>query len=238
MNIHLVDAIASLAPGSAFAVKTTGEIVWLDEEQDQPTQEEVIQEIAKLEYEKEINEYKVKRQAEYPNYVDYLDGVVKEDQDQIDAYIAACQAVKAKYPKEEINESTLATRKADALAEYQLKEYTKAMSRLSQYQVELGREEVIEETVVGTRPVLDENGEIVLGSEGQVTYEDIVEDIVVVTSIDPVDATIEQTTHDEDGVATTTTVENPLITKDNAERAEAQAVVDATPQSVIDTYNE
>ena len=40
------------------------------------------------------------RAAEYPPMEDYLDGVVKGDQDQIDAYIAACLAVKAKYPKE------------------------------------------------------------------------------------------------------------------------------------------
>jgi hypothetical protein len=44
-------------------------------------------------------EYQVKRAAEYPPMTDYLDGVVKGDQKQIDAYIAACQAVKAKYPK-------------------------------------------------------------------------------------------------------------------------------------------
>ena len=43
--------------------------------------------------------YKELRAAEYPPIVDYLDGVVKGDQAQIDAYIAACQAVKAKYPK-------------------------------------------------------------------------------------------------------------------------------------------
>lgn len=43
--------------------------------------------------------YIEKRQAEYPSFIDYLDGVVKGDQSQIDAYIAACQAVKAKYPK-------------------------------------------------------------------------------------------------------------------------------------------
>jgi hypothetical protein len=43
--------------------------------------------------------YAEKRAAEYPDYRDYLDGVVKGDQAQIDAYIAACQAVKAKYPK-------------------------------------------------------------------------------------------------------------------------------------------
>jgi hypothetical protein len=150
--------------------------------------------------------------------------VVKEDQDQIDAYIAACQAVKDKYPKAEINESTLATRKADALAEYQLEEYTKAVARLAQYQVAVGLEETTNSVVIGQEY---ENGEWVDATE-----------TVTVTAIDPVDATIEQTTYDDEGVATTTTVENPLITQDNAERAEAQAVVDATPQSVIDTYNE
>ena len=45
--------------------------------------------------------YITKRQAEYPSFTDYLDGVVKGNQAQIDAYIAACQAVKTKYPKPE-----------------------------------------------------------------------------------------------------------------------------------------
>lgn len=45
--------------------------------------------------------YIAKRQAEYPNFTDYLDGIVKGNQAQIDAYIAACQAVKTKYPKPE-----------------------------------------------------------------------------------------------------------------------------------------
>jgi hypothetical protein len=43
--------------------------------------------------------YIAKRQAEYPPITDYIDGVVKGDQAQIDKYIADCQAVKAKYPK-------------------------------------------------------------------------------------------------------------------------------------------
>jgi len=43
--------------------------------------------------------YKAKRAAEYPDFRDYLDGIVKGDQEQIAAYIAACQAVKTKYPK-------------------------------------------------------------------------------------------------------------------------------------------
>ena len=45
------------------------------------------------------NAYKAKRIAEYPPITDYLDGVVKGDQAQINKYIADCLAVKAKYPK-------------------------------------------------------------------------------------------------------------------------------------------
>lgn len=43
--------------------------------------------------------YTQKRLAEYPSFMDYIDGVVKGDQAQIQAYIDQCLAVKAKYPK-------------------------------------------------------------------------------------------------------------------------------------------
>ena len=43
--------------------------------------------------------YIAKRAAEFPPITDYIDGVVKGDQAQIDKYIADCLAVKAKYPK-------------------------------------------------------------------------------------------------------------------------------------------
>ena len=43
--------------------------------------------------------YAQKRAAEYPPMSDYLDGIVKGDTAQVDAYVAACLAVKAKYPK-------------------------------------------------------------------------------------------------------------------------------------------
>jgi hypothetical protein len=48
---------------------------------------------------KTVLTYAQKRAAEYPPFTDYLDGVVKGNQAQIDKYIADCQAVKAKYPK-------------------------------------------------------------------------------------------------------------------------------------------
>jgi hypothetical protein len=43
--------------------------------------------------------YADKRKAEYPPIEDYLDGIVKNDTSQIQAYIDACKAVKLKYPK-------------------------------------------------------------------------------------------------------------------------------------------
>ena len=46
-----------------------------------------------------IPTYAQKRAAEYPPMTNYLDGVVKADQAQIDKYIADCLAVKAKYLK-------------------------------------------------------------------------------------------------------------------------------------------
>jgi hypothetical protein len=47
----------------------------------------------------DANAYKEQRATAYPPMTDYLDGVVKGDQAQIDAYIAACLAVKLENPK-------------------------------------------------------------------------------------------------------------------------------------------
>jgi hypothetical protein len=46
------------------------------------------------------NQYQRDRSKEYPDFKEYLDGIVKGDQAQIDKYIADCLAVKTKYPKE------------------------------------------------------------------------------------------------------------------------------------------
>jgi len=61
-----------------------------------------------VEYDKDAAEayvdahaYIEKRAREYPPITDYLDGIVKGDQVQIQKYIDDCLAVKAKYPKGE-----------------------------------------------------------------------------------------------------------------------------------------
>lgn len=43
--------------------------------------------------------YRSQRQNEYPPMADYLDAIVKGDQQALDAYILACKTVKEKYPK-------------------------------------------------------------------------------------------------------------------------------------------
>jgi hypothetical protein len=140
--------------------------------------------------------------------------------------------VKAKFPKTITGGESIADvpawvqEKADAwLFNDQLEKYTAAVARLSQYVLADGRDEVTEsQEVAGNALYNEETGE----------FEPQMMDVVVQTAIDPLPATVEQTTYDDEGNATVTNIENPLITQDNLERTDAQAVVDATPQAVKD----
>lgn len=104
MKNYIVEAVQSLRPGVPFVFSgdyTYECFLWHGEEADKPTQAELEAEAARLEADFKAKTYQRQRAAEYPSITDYIDGVVKGDQAQIDAYIAACQAVKAKYPKPE-----------------------------------------------------------------------------------------------------------------------------------------
>ena len=46
-----------------------------------------------------LNLVKANRAKEYPDFKEYLDGIVKGDNAQVQKYINDCLAVKAKYPK-------------------------------------------------------------------------------------------------------------------------------------------
>ena len=231
--ITIVDALVALRPNAEYT--TNGDdIIWLDSEQTQPSDDEIRNEVVRLSYLEEVEQYKVLRAAEYPPYGDYLDGVVKDDQSQIDAYVAACRAVKDKYPKASIDTDELASRKAQALANHQLEEYTAATARLAQYIIADGRAEVTEMQDSHIQ-LADSDGTPQFDSDGSPIYEQV--EVITVTAIDPVDATVGETNYNSDNVPFTVQVENPLITKDNEERAAAQATIDATPQPVIDEYN-
>lgn len=91
-------ALLSLRPNSEW-ILSDGVLEWRDQTQTKPTDAEIASEVARLQAEYDAIEYQRQRAAEYPPITDYLDGVVKGDQAQIDKYIADCQAVKVKYPK-------------------------------------------------------------------------------------------------------------------------------------------
>jgi hypothetical protein len=94
-------AIVNLRPNAKWYLEGDlyAGLEWRDEIQTKPTEAEINTEVARLQAEYDAKEYQRKRAKEYPPITDYIDGVVKGDQAQIDKYIADCLAVKAKYPK-------------------------------------------------------------------------------------------------------------------------------------------
>ena len=79
---HMIDGVAVPFTQEEETARDAEEKLWAEEQA----------ELAKTQYQRD-------RQPEYPPATDYLDGVVKGDQGQIDKYIADCLAVKDKYPK-------------------------------------------------------------------------------------------------------------------------------------------
>ena len=88
--IDNTEAIYKLYPS---VVHTVGEIAY------DVDGNEVVYDLAAVQAYADSQAYIAKRAAEYPPMADYLDAIVKGDTAQQEAYIAACLAVKAKYPK-------------------------------------------------------------------------------------------------------------------------------------------
>lgn len=114
------------------------------------------------------------------------------------------------------------------LFNHQLRDYLAAQARLARYRLADGRPEVTEE-----QQAIDEQGQPVFNEE---TGEPVMEIVVVQAAIEPLPAEVEQPVYDnETGEQTgTEIVPNPTVVADEAERAAAQAVVDAAPQEVVD----
>lgn len=109
----------------------------------------------------------------------------------------------------------------------QLADYRVATARLAQYIVSVGRTEVVESQPTGEQVFNEETMAMV----------DVMHDVITVTAVEPVEATVTRMVYSEDdpmAEPVEETIENPLITTDVAERADAQAVVDGTPQEVKD----
>ena len=108
--MDITNALQSLRPGAEWMLigDNYNDIRWLEKPvyeggQRKPTIEEVEVEVARLQQEWENTEYQRLRAKEYPDVKEYLDGLVKGDTEQMQEYIDNCLAVKAKYPKPEVN---------------------------------------------------------------------------------------------------------------------------------------
>ena len=142
--------------------------------------------------------------------------------------------VKTRFPKSNTGSTTIGDvpqdildAAANKLFAQQVEAYKIAKARLEQYQLSVGVPESTQTITTGMQEWNEEAGEM----------QDVTE-TVVIPAIPALEATVEQTTYDFDtDTSTTATVANPLITKDNEERAAAQVIIDNTPQPVKDQVN-
>ena len=98
------DAIRSLAPDLTYTLYPDGtiELANIDGQENTgiiPSEESITAEMERLQAEYDAQDYARKRVAEYPDYRDYLDAIVKGDDAQKQKYIDDCLAVKTKHPK-------------------------------------------------------------------------------------------------------------------------------------------
>lgn len=145
------------------------------------------------------------------HYQEVLDAIIAEGTDCFDGDIP--EDLQAAADEKQFNQ--------------QLAAYRVATARLAQYVIADGRAEVREMQPTGEQVFNEETMEM----------EDVMAEVITVTSIEPVEATVTRMVYSEDdpmAEPTEETIENPLITTDVAERAAAQDTVDATPAAVVE----
>ena len=182
------------------------------------------------------------RSNEYPSMQEQLDMQYWDAVNGTTTWKDAIDAVKAEYPKTIERVVTIGEvpawvqEEADAfLFAKQLREYTEAVTRLAQYRLADGREEV-KELRDTLEYLMDSDGMPVVNSDGTPVYTHTQIEVVVQNAIDPLVATVNETTFATDGTPVTIEVANPLIVNDDAERTAAQEVINNTNQAVIDHY--
>ena len=106
-------AISKLGFDTGWVVR--GDIVeWDDSVSNRPTEEEIVQKVAELEYQEEVEVYKEQRVREYPSYADQFDQIFHEG---VDAWKRTILDIKKKYPKQVMQPEVLDERKRQALAD-------------------------------------------------------------------------------------------------------------------------
>lgn len=182
--------------------------------------------------------YQELRSSEYPSLQDQQDMQYWDAINGTTVWQETIQSIKDKYPKTITGGTTIGEVPdwvQDAADNWtfnkQLREYVTAVERLSQYILLEGRPEIREDIVIETKEVWNEETR-------EMETVNITQNVITQTEIEPLEEFVEVTEFNlETMESTTSTVRNPLIVKDEEERTAAQAVVDATPQAVIDSLN-
>jgi hypothetical protein len=93
-------AILAINPKASVSVNANdiNQITWHNGTTPIPANE-ILAKQKELIVEHQAKEYQRQRANEYPDFIEYLDGIVKGDDAQIQKYINDCLAVKQKYPK-------------------------------------------------------------------------------------------------------------------------------------------
>ena len=154
-----------------------------------------------------VTTYTEARRAEYPPIEDQLDKIYHSG---INAWKADIKKIKDKYPKTQVGITSIAPIPDwvhTILFDKQKAEYIKAKARLDQYELANGKKDV-----VVTEKVWD-------ASTNSYVDKDVLDYI-----IQPLSLWVDNE-------------RNPLIVQDEKERAEAQEVINNTPQAVIDSIN-
>ena len=220
--INIIDALAALTPAAQWVLRGD-ELEWLDTEQSQPTEEEIQTEIARLTYLEGINQYQVDRQ--YPPMNEQLDNIFHNG---VDAWKTDIQAIKDATPKvlpDSVDEALAISTHVDQWRfNSQLAAYIIATARLAQYIIADGRVELTEMQATGEQ----------VFNEDTMEMDNVMASVITQSAIEPVEPTVEVTTYGEDpeSAPTVSTITNPIITTDVAEREAAQSIVDGTPQAV------
>jgi hypothetical protein len=100
--MNITQSILHLIPDAQFMCweNDYNRITWNDSNtKSKPSLDELETAWAAVEANEKAMAYKEQRVSAYPPMTDYLDGIVKADNAQVQKYIDDCLAVKAKYPK-------------------------------------------------------------------------------------------------------------------------------------------
>ena len=94
-------AILELRPQGGFSLNGKGEVVFITEGLNEPTESEITTVMDRLKSEWTAQEYARNRAAAYDSVGNQLDMLMKDKRDGTTTHQAACEAVKAQFPKPE-----------------------------------------------------------------------------------------------------------------------------------------